>query len=160
MAGFFFASLTKIPIMNLAKLDKLFEEYEIAFDRLDVASIAKNYADTFMSAGPKAAIAMDKKEFFQKTAEAGNFYKSIGQKEGKIISKEVLHISNEYCLVTVHWAATFEKTGDEWIPFDVSYLVSEIHDEMKIILFISHEDEEEALKRRGLLPQASENLTP
>ena len=47
--------------MNIAKLDKLFEEYEIAFDRLDVASIAKNYADTFMSAGPKGATAMDKK---------------------------------------------------------------------------------------------------
>jgi hypothetical protein len=160
MAGFFFAPHTKIPIMNLAKLDKLFDEYEIAFDRLDVASIAKNYADTFMSAGPKGAAAMDKKEFFQKSAEVGNFYKSIGQKEGKIISKEVLHISNEYCLVTVHWAATFEKTGDEWIQFDVSYLVSEINDEMKIILFISHEDEEEALKKLGLLPLSSENLTP
>lgn len=146
--------------MNLAKLDKLFEDYEIAFDRLDVASIAKNYADTFMSAGPKGTIAQDKKEFIQKAEEASGFYKSIGQKEAKILSKEVIHISNEYCLVTVHWATTFEKTGDEWIQFDVSYLVSEINEEMKIILFISHEDEEEAMKKLGLLPQTSENLTP
>ena len=56
--------------------------------------------------------------------------------------------------MTVHWSVIFEKTGEQPVEFDVSYLVQEIQDEMKIILFISHEDEFETMKKLGLQPQA------
>ena len=96
----------------------------------------------------------DGSRFVEKAEEAAGFYRSIGQKSARIISKEVIHISNEYCLVTVHWSVIFEKTGEQPVEFDVSYLVQEIQDEMKIILFISHEDEMEAMKKLGLKPEA------
>ena len=59
-------------------------------------------------------------------------------------------------MVTVHWAVKFEKTGEQVIEFDVSYIVQETNDMMKIILFISHEDEEEAMKKLGLQPVISQ----
>ena len=37
------------------------------------------------------------------------------------------------------------------IEFDVSYLVQKIGPEPEIILFIAHEDEEQAMKELGLL---------
>ena len=141
--------------MNIAKLEQLFDEYEKSFDRMDMATIAQHYLDTFMSAGPKGSIALNKKAFFGKAEEATAYYKSLGQKAGRIISKEVLHISNEYCLVTVHWGVKYEKTGDQEIAFDVSYIVQDTGDDMKIILFISHDDEEETMKNLGLQTTAS-----
>ena len=57
-------------------------------------------------------------------------------------------------MVTVHWGASFKKTGDEFIEFDVSYIVQETGDEPKIILFIAHQDEEEAMKELGLTAHA------
>jgi ketosteroid isomerase-like protein len=141
--------------MDSSKLDRLFADYEKSFDRLDLAAIARLYADTFISAGPKGTIAQNKKEFEEKAREAAAFYKSIGQKEARILSKKVHPISNEYAMVTVHWAVKFEKTGDRLIEFDVSYIVQQTDDKMKILLFISHEDEEEAMKKLGLQPALS-----
>ena len=54
-------------------------------------------------------------------------------------------------IITVNWVITFKKTGNELIEFDVSYIIHEAGDEPGIILFIAHEDEEEAIKKLGLL---------
>jgi hypothetical protein len=54
-------------------------------------------------------------------------------------------------MVKVHWGVTFRKTGGRVIEFDVSYLVQKIGPEPKIILFIAHQDEEEAMKELGLM---------
>ena len=58
-------------------------------------------------------------------------------------------ISNEYTMVVVRWGVIFEKTGPKPIEFDVSYIVQDISSP-QIILFISHEDEEAAMKKLGL----------
>jgi hypothetical protein len=137
--------------MNTAKLDQLFAEYESAFSELDIEKNAALFADTFISAGPKGAVARNKDEFLQKAGKASEFYKSVGQTSAKIISKDFFPISNEYTMATIHWGVTFQKTGDKIIEFDVSYIVYELGDKPKIILFIAHEDEEEAMKKLGLM---------
>lgn len=139
--------------MDRQKIEELFAEYENAFAQLDIATIAKRYSDTFISAGPKGVIAQSKKEFESKAEQAAEMYRSIGQKSGKILSKKITAISNEYCIVTVHWGLTFEKTGDELVEFDVSYIVQQIDDKLSIIMFITHEDEAEAMKKLGLKPE-------
>ena len=53
-------------------------------------------------------------------------------------------------MVTVHWGVTFRKTGNELIEFDVSYIVYQSGDEPSIILFIAHQDEQEAMRKLGL----------
>ena len=138
--------------MNEQKIEALFREYEQAFNRLDTETIAEHYADTFISAGPRGTIAQDKKDFLSKSRQATDMYRSIGQNSARIISKKIIPVSNEYCMVTVHWGVTFEKTGDKLIEFDVSYIVRQIGDDMKVILFITHQDEEKAMKELGLQP--------
>lgn len=137
--------------MNIARLEKLFEEYEKSFATLDLLPIARKYADSFISAGPKGSAVQHRADFELYAGQAAEYYRSIGQSSARLISKEILHISNEYCLVTVHWGVTYSKTADELIQFDVSYLVQEQGEELKIILFISHEDEEEVIKKLGLV---------
>ncbi|HEX2630814.1 MAG TPA: DUF4440 domain-containing protein [Chitinophagaceae bacterium] len=139
--------------MDRQKIEELFAEYENAFANLDFKTIAQHYPDTFISAGPKGVIAQNKKEFESKAAQATEMYRSLGQNSGKILSKKITPISNEYCMVTVHWGVTYEKTGNEMIEFDVSYIVQQIDDKLSIILFITHEDEAEAMKKLGLKPE-------
>jgi hypothetical protein len=133
------------------KLELLFAEYEKAFASLDIKRNAALYADTFLSAGPQGVIAQSKEEFIRLADQAAAFYKSVGQKAGKIISMRETPISNEYTMVTVHWGAQFEKTGDRWIEFDVSYFVQLNLPEPRIIMFIAHEDEAAAMKELGLM---------
>jgi len=136
--------------MSRDQLDTLFKEYETAFDKLDVKTISGYCADSFISAGPKGSITQSRKEYEKKAEQATKFYKSIGRKSAKIISKRVMPICNDYSMVVVRWGITFDKTGNKLIEFDISYIIQETGNEPKIILFISHEDEEEAMKKLAL----------
>ena len=137
--------------MSRDQLDTLFKEYETAFDKLDVKTISGYCADSFISAGPKGSITQSRKDYVKKAEQATKFYKSIGRNSAKIISKRVMPICNDYSMVVVRWGITFDKTGNKLIEFDTSYIIQEIGNEPKIILLISHEDEEEAMKKLALL---------
>lgn len=139
--------------MSREQLDILFKQYEEAFNKLDLKSIASYYADTFICAGPKGTISQNKKEFTEKAEQAASFYRSVGQKSARIVSKRVMPISNDYSMVVVRWGVTFERTGSRQIEFDVSYIIQESGNEPRIILFISHEDEEVAMRKLGLQPK-------
>ena len=150
----FLLPFNKNRVMNTKQLEQLFAEYEKAFSELNIEKNAALFSDTFISAGPKGVIAQNKDEFVKKAAEAREFYKSVGQTSAKIVSKKFSPISNKYTMATIHWGVTFEKTGNKLIEFDVSYIVHEKDNEPEIILFISHEDEEEAMKKLGLMDKA------
>ena len=139
--------------MSREQLDTLFKQYEEAFDQLDLKRIMGYYAETFISAGPRGTITESKKEFAEKAEQATSFYRNVGQKSTRIVSKRVMPISNNYSMVVVRWGMTFEKTGSKQIEFDVSYIIQETENDPKIILFISHEDEEMAMKKLGLHPK-------
>jgi hypothetical protein len=109
------------------------------------------FADTFISAGPRGAIASSRAEFLKMADQAAGFYRSIGQTSARILSLEETPISNEYSMVKVHWGVTFRKTGDRLIGFDITYFVQKTGPEPKIIMFIAHQDEEKAMEELGLL---------
>lgn len=140
--------------MGREQLDILFKDYEAAFNKLDLKTIPGFYSDVFISAGPKGPILQSKKEFQKKAEQAVDFYRSVGQRSAKIVSKRIMPICNEYSMVVIRWGATFEMTGDKLIEFDVSYIVHEKPAGPEIILFISHQDEEETMKKLGLKQEA------
>jgi len=136
--------------MSRDQLDTLFKEYETAFDKLDVKKISGYCADSIISAGPKGSIAQNRKDYEKKAEQTNKFYKSVGRNSARIISKRVMPICNDYSMVVVRWGITFDKTGNKLIEFDTSYIIEETGNEPKIILLISHEDEEAAMEKLGL----------
>jgi hypothetical protein len=128
---------------------KLFAEYERALDTLEIEKQAPLFAEHFISAGPNGSIAQGHDEFMQMSGQAADFYRSMGQTGAKILSMKETPISDQYTLVTIHWGVTFEKTGDKPIEFDVSYIVQNIDGNPKILLFITHQDEELAMQELG-----------
>jgi len=139
--------------MSREQLDTLFKQYETSFDKLDIKALSNYCADTFISAGPRGTIAQTKEEFEEKGKEAVKFYRSVGRNSAKIISKRIMPISDCYSMVVVRWGVTFEKTGARPIEFDITYIVQMTGEAPRIILFISHEDEEAAMKRIGIRPK-------
>jgi len=128
----------------------LFNGYEKAFAALDLKKSASFFADTFISAGPRGVIAQSKTEFLRLAYQAAAFYKKVGQTSARIISADEVPISNEYSMVKVHWGVTFKKTGDRLIEFDVTYFVHKAVPEPRIIMFIAHQDEQQAMEELGL----------
>lgn len=139
--------------MSREQLDTLFKQYERSFDRMDIASLSNFCADVFIAAGPRGVIAQSKKEYEAKGEEAVKFYRSVGRNSAKIISKRIMPISDCYSMVVIRWGVTFEKTGSKPVEFDVTYIVQQNEVDPKIILFISHEDEETEMKKLGIRPK-------
>lgn len=133
--------------MSRDQLDILFKDYESAFDKLDLKAISGYCADSFISAGPKGSITQGRQDYEKRSEQTIKFYKSVGRKSAKIVSKRVMPICNEYSLVVVRWGLTFEGMGTKLIEFDISYIIQEIDMAPKIILLISHEDEETTVKK-------------
>lgn len=136
--------------MSRSQIDSLFNQYENAFEKLDLKAISGYCADSFMSAGPKGSITQSRREYENGADETIDFYKSVGRSSARILSKRVMPICNEYSMVVVRWGMTFEKTGARVIEFDKSYIIQEIDSDPRIILLISHEDEEATIRKLGL----------
>jgi hypothetical protein len=140
-----------------AAVRKLFDDYERAFDALEVEKQVAFFADTFISAGPRGTIAQSRDEFMRMSRQAAEFYRSVGQTGARIVSMEELPVSDHYSMVNVHWACTFEKTGDEPIEFDVTYFLQKTDPARpRIIMFVAHQDEEKAMQELGLIQSAGE----
>lgn len=129
-----------------AQVKKLFDEYEKAFSALEVEKQVPLFAEHFISAGPRGSIAQGRDEFARLAEQAGEFYKKAGQTGAKILSLAETAISDHYSMVKVHWGATFQKTGDKLVEFDVTYFIQKTGDEPKIIMFIAHQDEQKAME--------------
>lgn len=132
-------------------IEKFFRRYEKVFSDLEVEKQVPMFAENFISAGPKGSIAQGRDQFMEMSHRAADIYRSLGQTEAKIFSMKEITISNEYSMVTVHWGVKFKKTGDKWIEFDVTYIVQKTEPEPKIIMFITHQDEEEAMRELDLM---------
>lgn len=138
-------------MLTKEQVDAFFAEFEKNFSILDVKAQAESFADNFISAGPKGTIAQGKQDLINKAEQAAAFYKSVGQRSARIISKQEMPITDQYTMVTVHCGVTFEKTGDDPVEFDVTYIIQENQGQPKIILFITHQDEQEAMQKLGVM---------
>ena len=136
------------------RIKALFEDYGKSFSALDLRNTAKVYADDFIAAGPKGVISQTRKEFDANAEKAAEYYRKVGQERAEIKSMKETWFGNDYAMVTIHWAAYFKKL-DKPYEFDVSYLVDLTGKDAKIILFISHEDEEEAMKEVARMQKAA-----
>jgi len=134
-------------------IQKLFHHYEDYFQKKDFKSQAGLFSKDLMAAGPTGVIHHSNnflsRFLFHKAMNA--FYTKAQLTSVKILSLDESRISNEYYLVKVHWGAKFKKTGDQLIEYDISYLIQSIRGDLKIVLFIAHEDEMQALKRHGII---------
>jgi len=136
------------------RIKALFEDYEKSFSALELQKQAKLFAENFIAAGPKGIISNTRNEFIKNADKAADFYRKVGQQSAQAESMKETWFGDKYAMVTVHWAAHF-KSLPKPVEFDVSYLVQLTDDKPKIILFMSHGDEEEAMKDLGLLDKAA-----
>ncbi len=141
-------------------IHELFDGYAAAFDKLDFEKQAQYFADNFMMAGPNGIVSQSKEDFLQKAGAAADFYKKVGQTSARLISIDELPINREYVMVRTHWGVTFQKTGTRPVEFDISYVVHFEKPDPKIVLAMSHEDEQEAMQKLGLLKKEEYTLGP
>lgn len=132
-------------------IKSFFKKYEEAVATSNFEQTVNYFADSFILAGPRGAIAMTGPDFLELSRQAVQLYKKVGRTSAKILSLEETPITGEYSLVTTHWGLTFKKTGDRVIESDITFLVQKTGSEPKIISFIDHQDDEKVYQQFGLI---------
>jgi hypothetical protein len=139
-------------------VERFFADYAAGFNQAlgplpDIEAIAGRYADSFIGAGPQGVSVARNDDAFRETLRKGyDFYRSIGTKEMRVRSVDVLAIDDLHVLASVHWGSRYiAKDGREVsIDFDVHYLLQLLDGGPKVFGFISG-DEQAVLRQHGLI---------
>lgn len=144
-------------------IDIFFEAYALRFNKslsgqdTDIEGTINSYANSFVEASPLGvSMAKNDQSFKEAIPKAYEFYKSIGTKSMKILSKEITPLDEFHSMVKVHWKANYVKRdgATEEILFDVIYILQHKEQTPKIFAYITG-DEQKALMKKGLIDKAN-----
>jgi hypothetical protein len=114
--------------------------------------LAPLYAPTFIVGGPQGSQAFtNDARFLDWLRQVGDFNRQHGMRGMTVVSLQDTALSPIHAIATVRWGASFDKTGDRVIEFDISYLIEKAGDSWKILSYLSKRDQEEEMKKEGLL---------
>jgi hypothetical protein len=114
--------------------------------------LAEFYDASFLAAGPKGGAAFRNDEtFLAWLQDVHAFNVRSGMTSMTVDGVSETPVGAGYTLVTADWAATFQRTGESPIRFTISYLLRQSEGTPKIAAYISHEDQEDAMRANGLL---------
>ena len=134
------------------KLSDFFRQYALVSLGPEPEKLADFYDTSFLAAGPKGGAAFKNDEsFLAWLREVHTFNVRSGMTSMTVGTVAETPVSAEYSLVTVEWATTFQQTGDSPVRCSISYLLRECGDSWKVAAYISHDDQEDAMRRHGLL---------
>ena len=134
------------------QLRDYFERYARTSLGPDPEALAAFYDASFVAAGPKGSAAFTNDASFRGwLREVHAFNEKSGMSALSVDDVRETPISADFVMATVTWAATFRKTGDTPIRFDITYLLRISGDSLQIVAYVSHEDQEDAVRAHGLL---------
>lgn len=137
-------------------LHDFFRRYAATSLGREPQKLAEFYDASFLAAGPRGGAAFrNDAAFHEWLRQVHAFNAKIGLTSMTPEAVERNPVGAGYTLATVRWAATFQRTGDTPIRFSISYLLRESESGYKVAAYISHEDQEEAMRAHGLLQGTS-----
>lgn len=131
---------------------RYFRRYAATSLESEPEKLAEFYDQSFLAAGPKGGAAFrNDAAFLDWLRQVRAFNVESGMTSMTAEGVDQIQVSAGYTLVTVRWAATFQKSGDEPIRFSISYLLRESESGYKVAAYVSHDDQEDAMRAHGLL---------
>ena len=133
---------------------EFFERYERSRNTMDAALIDEQYADAFTFAGPGGARSVEKQAVLASLSKGLQFIKSLGHRSTTLVSMSETPLDEHYALVRAKFVWQFEKPPAQPIDVEVdSTFILFISDAAARIVFQhEHEDFQQALRARGVLP--------
>jgi hypothetical protein len=141
--------------LNPSHLVKEFvEQYVRTGNTLDLDAIASEYADLFMFAGPNGTRIIEKQKLLAALPGRQEFFKALGHQSTKVLSLDETLLDAHYAMVRVQFLMRFEKASAQPVDakLDSTFILYLQDDAPKIVFHIEHEDLQQAMQDRGLLP--------
>jgi len=136
----------------MLNIQKFFEKYAEASSKGGPNDIAEFYGKHFVVVGLKESMAFANDEkFLDWLKNVQDFNIQSGLKKMLVRNVTSNTVGKHAIQATVTWGVMFTKTKDEIIEFDIHYMLEIFNADMKIILYISDDDQEQLMKEKGIL---------
>ncbi|HZV68602.1 MAG TPA: hypothetical protein VFG10_03630 [Saprospiraceae bacterium] len=136
----------------MKNIEDFFAKYAMASLHGKSDEIASCYASSFMVATKTQFSAFkNDDEFIKWLNQVFDFNKKAGLHKMEVINIESDPIGEYFLKASVTWGTTFLKNPAEEIKFDIHYILNLFEKEIKIVFYISEDDQEELMKEKGLL---------
>jgi hypothetical protein len=140
-----------LSVMSSETLRAFFESYaqeSIADPRV----LVSRYADSFVVSAPSgSANFKNDEQFLAYLTQVHEYNQNVGMQTLEVVSILDIPVGDHHAFVTVEWGARFLKTGDELIRFKISYMLRCSEGTPLILVYVSHEDQEDLMRARGLI---------
>lgn len=134
----------------MSKLATFFEHYRVALAESDINAIARAYADKFLVSGPTGQrYTKNNRAFRSMLKMSTRFYQRAGVETVRVTRFDCSVLDKHHAGVQVEWQL-LDGNGQELIRHDVSYIVFVDHKGIRIIFFVSH-NEEDRWREKGYL---------
>lgn len=139
-------------MQTASALTSFFERYAQISSGSRPEDLAALYAPTFIVGGPKGSQAFaNDASFLVWLRQVGDGNRASGLRAMRPLEVCDQTLSAIHTLATVRWGAQFDKTGDRVIAFTIAYLLERKDGAWLILAYVSEEDQEDAMKREGLM---------
>jgi hypothetical protein len=132
---------------------EFFEQYEQSRNTFDSGIIDSQYPDAFMFAGPNGVRVAEKPGVLTSLSKAKDLFKVLGHTRTTLVSLDETRLDEHYVMVRAQFMWRFDTLP---APIDVdvdSTFILHIKDGVPRIVFQhEHEDFQQALRTRGVLP--------
>jgi len=136
------------------RVKAFFDTYESNIRGSDPATMAAQYAESFVFAGPQGAQAVKRDDFVKVLPKRQGFFKSIGLRSSIVIALEEAGFDNRCVLVKAQWRIEFYSAAAAEAALDVSstYLLQQQPDGLRIVFQLDHDDLTKRVQELGLVP--------
>jgi hypothetical protein len=98
-----------------------------------------------------SAVFANDERFLDWLRGVNDFNRQTGMEGMEVVSISERELNARQVLATVEWGARFRKTGDRVARFEITYLLDRQDESWKILAYVSHADQEDEMRRLGLL---------
>ncbi len=135
-------------------VQEFFDQYVRHRSTQDIGLILSQYPDSFMFADPKGARVVEKRAVLAASPGVREFLKAAGHQSTKVESLEETRLDEHYVLARAQFVWRFEKAPARPIEVEVdsTFILYVDRDALTIVFQQEHEEFQEALRARGVLP--------
>jgi hypothetical protein len=138
------------------RVSDFFKRYADAIDSEASETIIESYFDTYIAADPITVIAIANDAEYRRAIEerAGVMHEQLGFRDATIDVESVRELAPMHFIADTRWTMRFEPPQRDPITstFKISYVVRVESDTIKILMYVSHENEEAVMRRDGVIP--------
>jgi hypothetical protein len=140
--------------MTTTKVKKFFDEYERGANNFDPELVRSLFVANFMGADPNGVVCIPNDDKFRDAiVQRRDLFKQLGFQCAEILHLTETRVDDKYTMVEVHWHMIFEKEPgkEQDFKFFITYFVFDSAEGLKIVFYISREDERKVMREAGLL---------